>query len=96
MAQLFRELVEDDTCHTVSKLYDASIQELAARGLGVGLKYSDANCTMPQGNMLRRSANGLLIRSRKKVVLNPFLSGKALYDKVHKLVDQFSYGKRRS
>ena len=37
---------------------------------------------------------GLLVKTRNKVVLNPFPEGEALYKKMHKLACEFSYGAR--
>ena len=51
---------------------------------------------MHQGDKFGRSAIGLLVRSRKKTVINPFDGGLSLYDKAHKMAAHFSYGNRRS
>ena len=51
---------------------------------------------MHQGDKLGLSAVGLLVRSKNKVIVNPFHAGVDLYKKVHKMGTHFSYAKRRS
>ena len=52
-------------------------------------------CGMHDGDKLGQSAVGALVRSKKKVVVNPFPEGQALMKKAHDLAVHFSYGTRQ-
>ena len=51
-------------------------------------------CGMHDGDKLGQSAGGALVRTKNKVVVNPFPEGQAVMKKAHDMAVHFSYGNR--
>ena len=96
VAELFEGLIKKTTGYSMKSICNSSVQDVAARGVGTQLDLEGSDCSIHQGDKPGRSAIGLLVRSRKKIVVNPFEAGVSLYTKVHKMAAHFSYGTRRS
>ena len=96
MADVFAGLCKNTTGYDINSICNSCVQDVAARGVGTELNLASTDCSMHQGDKPGRSAIGLLVRSRKKTVINPFDKGFALYEKAHKMAAHFSYGSRRS
>ena len=70
---------------------DASVQDQAALSVSNLLNIIEAEpCDIQDGDKIGRSAIGELTRSNKKVVINPFIEGKALMKRFQDLGQIFS------
>ena len=70
---------------------DSSVQDRAALSVSNHLGITEAEpCDMHDGDKIGRSAIGELTRSNKKVVINPFVEGKALMKRFQDLGKHFS------
>ena len=96
VAETFSTLFKKTTGFDIKTICNSCVQDVAARGVGTELVLESTDCTMHQGDKPGRSAIGLLVRSRKKTVVNPFEEGVSLYTKAHKMAAHFSYGSRRN
>ena len=59
----------------------------------LGMDHTEV-CGMHDGDKLGQSAVGALVRTKNKVVVNPFPEDQAVMKKAHDLVVHFSYGTR--
>jgi hypothetical protein len=71
-------------------------QVLATQGVPHGLDKNLVLCLMHDMDKPQASAIGKLVRSSKRVLVNPFPEGVALWRKAHALAVHFSYSNRLS
>jgi hypothetical protein len=91
----FTSAFEARTSISCAAAFWAMISDLAALAVASELDIEDVQkCKLHQGGKVGDCAMGLLVKTRNKVVLNPFPEGEALYKKMHKLACEFSYGAR--
>ena len=83
------------TSYSTDQVFWSMISDLAALAVASVLEVEDIQkCKLHQGGKVGNSAMGLLVKSKNREVVNPFPEGVALYNKMHKLACEFSYGQR--
>ena len=71
------------------------VSDQAAVGVSSATRMDEReSCDMHDGDKVGQSTTGRLVRSRNKIVLNPFTEGVALMKLAHKLGTYFSYSNR--
>jgi hypothetical protein len=82
--------------HDGGSRHGMKYQVLATQGVPHGLDKNLVLCLMHDMDKPQASAIGKLVRSSKRVLVNPFPEGVALWRKAHALAVHFSYSNRLS
>ena len=77
-------------------LIHSVISDLAAVSVAKEMDQEADECEMHQSDKIGKSAIGDLVRTRKKIPINPFPEGQSLKNKCHKMATYFSYSTRHS
>ena len=72
VASLFEEVTLKRTSLSFEQLFMAVRQDRAAKGVAAQVHLEEECCEMHDGDKIGQSAVGALVRSRNKVVVNPF------------------------
>ncbi|KAJ1447811.1 hypothetical protein M885DRAFT_541379 [Pelagophyceae sp. CCMP2097] len=81
--------------HSYGDVFHSTIADFAAIGVCSELDHEEEGCDMHDDDKLGRAAVGDLVRSRKKVVVNPFDDCQAILTKVKDAAVYFTYDGRR-
>jgi len=81
--------------HSYGDVSHSTIADFAAIGVCSELDHEEEGCDMHDDDKLGRAAVGDLVRSRKKVVVNPFDECQAILTKVKDAAVYFTYDSRR-
>ena len=97
IAKVVQEAIKNVTGFTPEQICVSMISDKAASGVcnQEGFEgITGDTCLMHDGDKIGLSALGILTRSKNKVVVNPCVEAKSVYEQAHKLGVHFSYSGR--
>lgn len=97
VSEIWQDTMKARTGYTLDEIVARMRSDRAAKGVAGELDFEEEEvCEMHDTDKLGKVATGALVRSKNKVVVNPFPEGVAFVGRAHKLGTYFGYGNRQN